>query len=207
MRASNPFVFVGHGVGYIARDAARLEQSTSRIYAVVSRVPKGRVATYGQIALLAGLPRQARLVGYAMHSLPTDSDVPWHRVVNAAGKISLRADGLGHDELQAQLLQARGRALRGRRHPSRALSLAAAFSGASADRLPAAAARCGCTACGAFQPSGYCFFASSSETEPAMITSSPCFQFTGVATLCLAVSCSESITRSTSSKLRPVVIG
>ena len=49
--------------------------------------------------------------------------------------------------------------------------------------------------------------ASSLETEPAMITSSPCFQFTGVATLCLAVSCSESITRSTSSKLRPVVIG
>src|SRR5207248_10791566 len=49
--------------------------------------------------------------------------------------------------------------------------------------------------------------ASSLETEPAMITSSPCCQLTGVATLCLAVSCSESITRSTSSKLRPVVIG
>ena len=79
-----------------------------RIYAVVSRIPKGRVATYGQIALLAGLPRQARLVGYAMHSLPADSDVPWHRVVNAAGKISIRADGLGHDELQAQLLRREG---------------------------------------------------------------------------------------------------
>src|SRR5207244_6132665 len=49
--------------------------------------------------------------------------------------------------------------------------------------------------------------ASSLETEPAMITSSPCRQFTGVATLCFAVSCSESITRSTSWKLRPVVIG
>ena len=49
--------------------------------------------------------------------------------------------------------------------------------------------------------------ASSLETEPAMITSSPCFQFAGVATLCLAVSWSESMTRSTSSKLRPVVIG
>ena len=49
--------------------------------------------------------------------------------------------------------------------------------------------------------------AASSETEPAMITSSPCFQLTGVATLCLAVSSSESTTRSTSSKLRPVVIG
>src|SRR2546425_3574171 len=60
---------------------------------------------------------------------------------------------------------------------------------------------------GAFQPLGYTFFASSSETEPAMMTSSPCFQLTGVETLCFAVNCNESITRSTSSKLRPVVIG
>src|SRR5438105_9220673 len=55
------------------------------------------------------------------------------------------------------------------------------------------------------QPSGYCSRACSSDTEPAMSTSSPCFQFTGVATLCLAVSWSESTTRSTSSKLQPVV--
>ena len=82
--------------------------SYPKIYAAVSRIPKGRVATYGQIAALAGLPRQARLVGYAMHALPADSDVPWHRVVNAAGKISLRADALGHDELQAQLLRREG---------------------------------------------------------------------------------------------------
>src|SRR6188508_1832311 len=60
---------------------------------------------------------------------------------------------------------------------------------------------------GDFQPSGYVFFASSSDTEPAMMTSSPCFQLTGVATLCFAVSCRESMTRKTSSKLRPVVIG
>ena len=82
--------------------------SYPKIYAVVSRIPKGRVATYGQVAVLAGLPRQARLVGYAMHALPAGSDVPWHRVVNAAGKISLRSDGLGHDELQAQLLRREG---------------------------------------------------------------------------------------------------
>ena len=79
-----------------------------KIYAAVSRIPKGRVATYGQIAALAGLPRQARLVGYAMHALPADSDVPWHRVVNAAGKVSIRSDGMGHDELQAQLLRREG---------------------------------------------------------------------------------------------------
>src|SRR2546428_14046718 len=60
---------------------------------------------------------------------------------------------------------------------------------------------------GAFQPCGYVFFASSSDTEPAMITSSPCFQLTGVATLCFAVSCKESITRSTSSKLYPMTTG
>jgi methylated-DNA-protein-cysteine methyltransferase-like protein len=82
--------------------------SYRRIYAAVSRIPKGRVATYGQIAAVARLPRQARLVGYAMHALPADSDVPWHRVVNAAGKISIRGDGLGHDELQAQLLKREG---------------------------------------------------------------------------------------------------
>src|SRR5262244_2560976 len=79
-----------------------------RIYAVVSRIPRGRVATYGQVATLAGLPRQARLVGYSMHALPAVSDVPWHRVVNAAGRISIRSDGLGHDELQAQLLRREG---------------------------------------------------------------------------------------------------
>jgi len=82
--------------------------SYPRIYAVVSRIPRGRVATYGQIAELARLPRQARLVGYALHTLPADSGVPWHRVVNAAGKISIRSDGLGHDELQAQLLRREG---------------------------------------------------------------------------------------------------
>src|SRR5438094_1134340 len=60
---------------------------------------------------------------------------------------------------------------------------------------------------GAFQPFGYFCLASSSETEGRIITSSPFFQFTGVATLCLAVSCIESTTRKTSSKLRPVLIG
>ena len=87
---------------------AAASSSYPKIYAAVSRIPKGRVATYGQIAALAGLPRQARLVGYAMHALPAESDVPWHRVVNAAGKISIRGNGLGHDELQEQLLRREG---------------------------------------------------------------------------------------------------
>jgi methylated-DNA-protein-cysteine methyltransferase-like protein len=61
----------------------------ARIQNVVLRIPKGRVATYGQIARLAGLGGQARLVGYAMHALPTGTRVPWQRVINAQGAISL----------------------------------------------------------------------------------------------------------------------
>jgi len=60
-----------------------------RIHRVVSRIPLGRVATYGQIARLAGLPGQARLVGYAMHAVPAGSNIPWQRVVNAKGEISI----------------------------------------------------------------------------------------------------------------------
>lgn len=61
-----------------------------RIYAVVRRIPRGRVATYGQIAYLAGLPNHARQVGYALHSLAADEAVPWQRVVNASGGVSPR---------------------------------------------------------------------------------------------------------------------
>jgi methylated-DNA-protein-cysteine methyltransferase-like protein len=60
-----------------------------RIYAVVRRIPRGRVATYGQVAALAGLPGHARQVGYALAALPAGSAVPWQRVVNARGLISL----------------------------------------------------------------------------------------------------------------------
>jgi methylated-DNA-protein-cysteine methyltransferase-like protein len=61
-----------------------------RIYAVVRRIPRGRVATYGQVAGLAGLPNHARQVGYALHSLPEEETVPWQRVVNASGGVSPR---------------------------------------------------------------------------------------------------------------------
>jgi methylated-DNA-protein-cysteine methyltransferase-like protein len=82
--------------------------SHQRIYAVVRRIPRGRVATYGQIAVLAGLPRQPRLVGYALSALPDGSRIPWHRVVNAKGAVSLRSDGHGHDQLQQLLLANEG---------------------------------------------------------------------------------------------------
>lgn len=61
----------------------------ARIYAAVARIPRGRVATYGQIAALADLPRRARQVGYALHALPPGSPIPWQRVVNARGEVSL----------------------------------------------------------------------------------------------------------------------
>jgi methylated-DNA-protein-cysteine methyltransferase-like protein len=82
--------------------------SYRRIYTVVKRIPRGKVATYGQIAALADLPRQARLVGYALNVLPADTALPWHRVVNAKGEISLRSNGLGYDQIQAQLLTREG---------------------------------------------------------------------------------------------------
>lgn len=63
-----------------------------RIYAVVACVPRGRVATYGQIARMADMPRHARLVGYALNALAPGNRLPWHRVVNAQGRISQRGD-------------------------------------------------------------------------------------------------------------------
>jgi methylated-DNA-protein-cysteine methyltransferase-like protein len=63
----------------------------ARVYAVVRRIPRGRVATYGQVARLAGLGAGARQVGYALAGLPTGSAVPWHRVINARGTISARS--------------------------------------------------------------------------------------------------------------------
>jgi len=61
----------------------------ARIHAVVRRIPRGRVASYGQVAALAGLPHAPRVAGYALHALPEGSPVPWHRVVAADGRLSL----------------------------------------------------------------------------------------------------------------------
>src|SRR5213594_2204157 len=75
-----------------------------RIYAVVRRIPRGRVATYGQIAELAGLEGRARQVGYALHALPSRTALPWHRVINARGEISARS-GSDWGELQRLVLE------------------------------------------------------------------------------------------------------
>ena len=78
-----------------------------RIYAIVQRIPSGRVATYGQVATLAGMSGHARQVGYALHALDDGSSVPWHRVVNARGAISPRAQRLS-EPLQRMLLEREG---------------------------------------------------------------------------------------------------
>jgi methylated-DNA-protein-cysteine methyltransferase-like protein len=76
-------------------------------YRVIRKIPRGRVASYGQVAELAGLDGHARQVGYALHALPEGSRVPWHRVVNAKGEVSLRNAGDSH-ELQRVLLESEG---------------------------------------------------------------------------------------------------
>ncbi len=85
----------------------QVSETYARIYAVVKRVPRGRVATYGQIATLAGIPGAARRVGYALNSTPKGLRIPWQRIVNAKGAISRRADP--DDEIrQRRLLEAEG---------------------------------------------------------------------------------------------------
>jgi methylated-DNA-protein-cysteine methyltransferase related protein len=83
-----------------------------RFYSVIRRIPKGRVATYGQIARLAGLPAHARQVGYALAVL-SDGEVPWHRVVNSKGEISQRSYP-GYEDKQRALLEREGIVFDGR---------------------------------------------------------------------------------------------
>ena len=79
-----------------------------KIYAIIRRIPYGRVATYGQIAALSGLPRRARLVGKALRETPDGLDIPWQRVINAGGRVSSRG-GLGVEEgYQRHLLEEEG---------------------------------------------------------------------------------------------------
>ncbi|MGF1514050.1 MAG: MGMT family protein [Elainellaceae cyanobacterium] len=83
--------------------------SYDAIYQVVRQIPQGKVATYGQIADLAGLPGRARLVGYALHRVDApDSEIPWHRVINVKGEISYSAMRRGGDYLQRALLEQEG---------------------------------------------------------------------------------------------------
>lgn len=94
---------LAHGV----RQPSSGSQAYERIYAAVRRIPRGRVATYGQVAALAGLPGRARQVGYALHALPSGARLPWQRVINAGGRISPRSEP-GPDYMQRILLESEG---------------------------------------------------------------------------------------------------
>ena len=78
-----------------------------RVLGLVAHIPEGRVATYGQIAELAGYPRRARHVGFALAALPPGHALPWHRVINAQGKISIPQDSPSHQR-QKELLEREG---------------------------------------------------------------------------------------------------
>jgi methylated-DNA-protein-cysteine methyltransferase related protein len=81
----------------------------TQIYDIVRKIPKGQVATYGQIAELAGLGGKPRVVGYALFNIqdPT-TDIPWHRVINAKGEVSYSPFRDGMDHLQRSLLEGEG---------------------------------------------------------------------------------------------------
>lgn len=85
-----------------------MDNKYQKIYGAVQQIPQGYVATYGDIAALAGLPGHARLVGYALHALSAENDVPWQRVVNAQGGISLGRAWPGGEIRQRRLLEHEG---------------------------------------------------------------------------------------------------
>jgi methylated-DNA-protein-cysteine methyltransferase-like protein len=78
-----------------------------RVYGIVARIPRGKVVTYGQIAAALDDPRQARTVGWALHSTPEWLDIPWHRVVNSSGGISTHHH-IGELNIQRSLLEDEG---------------------------------------------------------------------------------------------------
>ncbi|MEW6511819.1 MAG: MGMT family protein [Bacteroidota bacterium] len=75
-----------------------------KIYRLVAKIPRGKVATYGQIARLAGIPNGARQVGYALHAIPPGFPIPWQRVINSRGTISFPRAHRNH-ALQRRLLE------------------------------------------------------------------------------------------------------
>lgn len=77
------------------------------VYEAVQLIPRGKIATYGQIARMIGAPRSSRAVGYALHANPRPGVIPCHRVVNREGRLA-PAFAFGGPEIQAQLLESEG---------------------------------------------------------------------------------------------------
>lgn len=84
-----------------------MSSAFEKIYSIVARIPVGKVATYGQIAVLAGMSNGARTVGWAMRAVPENRKLPCHRVVNKAGKLAPE-HVFGGQDIQRSLLEAEG---------------------------------------------------------------------------------------------------
>ena len=88
------------------RDSVPVESFTGAVVRVIKRIPKGRVATYGQVAMLAGNPRGARQVVRVLNTRSRIDRLPWHRIINRLGRVALpQGDGF---ELQRELLRREG---------------------------------------------------------------------------------------------------
>lgn len=79
-------------------------QRIEHIWATVADIPAGSVASYGQIAEITGIPRGARQVGYALRTLPADSDVPWHRVIQSSGRIAFEKGSQAYNRQSRRLI-------------------------------------------------------------------------------------------------------
>ncbi len=79
-----------------------MDQFLSQIFTVIHQIPPGKVSTYGEIAQMAGYPGYARHVGKALSNLPKGSTLPWFRVINSAGKISLQGDSFARQKKQLE---------------------------------------------------------------------------------------------------------
>lgn len=79
-----------------------IEKSREMVYQVVASIPKGKVATYGQVAALAGMPQQSRMIGRILSRLPKGTRLPWHRVINSQGKISNPNPDRQRERLEAE---------------------------------------------------------------------------------------------------------
>ena len=91
-----------------ATNKSDLPNAYQLIYASVLQIPAGKVATYGDIAAMAGMPNHARMVGYALYNLVEDSPVPWQRIVNVQGVCSVDKARPGRGAIQRELLEAEG---------------------------------------------------------------------------------------------------
>jgi methylated-DNA-protein-cysteine methyltransferase-like protein len=81
------------------------QQRKEAIYLALAQIPQGKVITYGNLAKLAGMPNGARLAGRLMCELPEGTNLPWHRVINAQGKLSMPVDSEGYREQHQRLLK------------------------------------------------------------------------------------------------------